>query len=363
MTLRFVTGFPGFLGSALVECLLQRAPDDVVVALVQPHFRSVAEARVRTLEAGHPGRKGRLRLVEGDITRPDLGLGAERAHLAAAVSEVYHLAAAYDLGISRATGEKINVGGTQHVLGFCADAPRLRRLHYVSTCYVSGRHEGTFSEDDLDVGQSFNNQYEATKFRAEAAVQAAMRAGLAGTVYRPAIVVGDSRTGATQKLDGPYSVLKWMLRWPHYVPLPAPGDPTRYTVNLVPRDFVVDAIAYLSDRPDTAGQVFHLCDPDALTVEAVTALLAAAAERTVVRVPIPAPLLKAALRRIPGLAAWTGLRPESIDYFVHPTRYTATRAQQALAETDIAVPPLASYVDRLVAYVRAHPHLAQAGMT
>ena len=109
---------------------------------------------------------------------------------------------------------RINVDGTRNVLDFAQEARNLRRLHYVSTCYVSGRTAGVFTEHDLEKGQSFNNYYEETKYLAEVEVQQRMRAGLPTTIYRPAIVVGDSRTGATQKYDGPYFVIRWLLRQP-----------------------------------------------------------------------------------------------------------------------------------------------------
>ncbi|HMB50779.1 MAG TPA: SDR family oxidoreductase, partial [Natronoarchaeum rubrum] len=197
----FLTGFPGFLGSALVERLLDR--DRRVACLVQPKYREDAERRAAEL-AGDDWEE-RIDLYEGDITEPEIGLDADdREHLQDACDEVFHLAAVYDLGVSRAVGEAVNVRGTEHVLDFAAGVSDLRRFQYVSTCYVSGRHDGVFTHEDLDVGQEFNNFYEETKFLAEVAVQRRMDAGLPATIYRPAITVGDSRTGRTQKYDGPY---------------------------------------------------------------------------------------------------------------------------------------------------------------
>ena len=160
-----------------------------------------------------------MELAVGDITKPDLGLDSV-SRLKEQTSEVFHLAAVYDLSVPRDVGMRVNVTGTRNVLDFAESARRLRRLHYVSTCYVSGRYAGIFSEADLEKGQSFNNYYEETKYLAEVEVQGRMRGGLSATVYRPAVVVGDSRTGATQKYDGPYYVIRWLLKQPSVAVLP-----------------------------------------------------------------------------------------------------------------------------------------------
>ena len=142
-----MTGFPGFLGSALLPLLLERREDSRAVCLVQPHHMATARRRVRELESTHAHVRGRLVLVEGDITAPGLGLG--RADAVQDVTEVWHLAAVYDLAVAPETARRVNVDGTARVLDFCRSLPRLRRLQYVSTCYVSGRYPGVFPEDGL----------------------------------------------------------------------------------------------------------------------------------------------------------------------------------------------------------------------
>jgi len=119
---------------------------------------------------------------------------------------------------------KVNVEGTRHMLDFADGCSSLRRFQYVSTCYVSGRYAGIFRETDLSKGQTFNNFYEETKYLAEVEVQEQMRQGLPATIYRPAIVVGDSRTGDTQKYDGPYFAIRWLLRQPGIAIMPVVGD-------------------------------------------------------------------------------------------------------------------------------------------
>ena len=228
-----LTGFPGFLGSELLSRVLARAPCAEVVCLVQPSYVPLARARLARV-AQHPELVGRAGIVEGDIVQPDLGLGAADK-LMARVVEIFHLAAIYDLSVKREPAMRVNVEGTRHMLDFAARCPKLRRFQYVSTCYVSGRFSGTFTEDMLEEGQAFNNFYEETKNLAEVEVQRAMRGGLPATIYRPAVVVGDSTTGATQKYDGPYFAIQWLLRQPKLALMPVVGDTRRTRFNVVPR--------------------------------------------------------------------------------------------------------------------------------
>ena len=349
-----ITGFPGFLGSALLPRVLARDADDEAVCLVQPKFAALAEERRREIEQEHPETAGRIRLAEGDITKARLGLD-NGAVPARSVREIYHLAAVYDVAVRREVGMRVNVEGTRRVLEFAAGCAALERLQYVSTCYVSGRWAGVFGEDDLEKDQQFNNYYEETKFLAEVEVQRAMRSGMPATVYRPAIVVGDSRTGATQKYDGPYAMIRLILRQPLVAMVPVVGDPMMVRVNLVPSDFVVDAIAHLSGQPVSAGKVYQLSDPAPLTVDELLDEIARAIPRRIVKVPAIKAFAKPMLQYVPGAEWLTGIPPDSIDYFLHPTHYTCANTLADLEGTGIAAPPFPSYVGRLVEFVKAAP--------
>jgi thioester reductase-like protein len=353
----FLTGFPGFLGSALVERLLA-GTDLPIRCLVQSQYWDRAADRAAELDDGD-----RITLHTGDITDPDLGLGDDYDALQAEAVEVYHLAAVYDLGVAREVGMAVNVDGTEHVLDFASGAADLRRLHYVSTCYVSGRHDGVYTHRDLDVGQTFNNYYEASKYLAEVAVQERMAEGLPATIYRPAITVGDSRTGATQKYDGPYYVLGLLDRQPRVAVLPVFGDPDAYEVNVVPRDFVVDAIDYLRTREDTCGEVYQLCDPSPPTVAGLARAFGAALDKRVLPVPASRTLSKWALESLPGVERALGVAPATLDYFVHPTSYTCGNTVRALHGSGIECPPFGSYVDTLVDFYRSHPDISADAMT
>jgi thioester reductase-like protein len=357
----FFTGFPGFLGSELLPRVLERSPGTEAVCLVQPKFADLARRRAMEIAAAHPHAAGRIRIVDGDITQPDLGPD-DALELAADVVEIFHLAAVYDLSVGREFAMKVNVEGTRHMLDFAKRCPRLRRFQYVSTCYVSGRFQGVFTEDHLEEGQRFNNFYEETKYLAELEVQRAMRAGLPVSIYRPSVVVGDSRSGATQKFDGPYFVIQWLLRQPKTAVLPVVGDATRYEFNVVPREYVIGAIDHLSARDDTSGAVFNLADPNPLTVDATIDTLAEATGRRVIRIPLPLKVAKAAIDWVPGVYALMRIPSSAVDYFVHPARYGTAKTQAALAGSGVECPHLRDYADNLVSFVRAHPEIGSKAM-
>ncbi|HWS73334.1 MAG TPA: SDR family oxidoreductase [Thermoanaerobaculia bacterium] len=348
----FFTGFPGFLGSELLPRLLTRAPGDNAVCLVQPKFARLAHERAEAIVAAHPSLANRIRIVEGDIT--------SRIVAETNVAEIYHLAAIYDLSVPRDLAMRVNVDGTRNVLEFAARCNGFRRLHYVSTCYVSGHYAGRFTEAHLEEGQAFNNFYEETKQLAEVEVRKAMKSGLPATVYRPAVVVGDSVTGATQKFDGPYFVMQWLLRQPKLAVLPVAGNPRAYRFNVVPRNFIVDALERLTALPQSLGRTYQLADPDPLTVDETIDVIAAATNRHVLRIPLPKSVAKGALQYIPGVYRLMRIPPPAVDYFTHPTTYDTTNATRDLG--DLRVPRLRDYAPRLVEFARAHPEIGSAAM-
>ena len=354
-----LTGFPGFLGSALLERVLARG-NGPVACLVQPRYLDVARQRAKAIaaETGADPDEA-VRLYEGDITEPDLDLGSSRDDLGT-VREVYHLAAVYDLGVGRDVAEAVNVRGTEHVLDVAEDID-VDRFQYVSTCYVSGRYDGVFTEEHLQEGQSFNNHYEETKHRAEVAVQERMAAGFPATVYRPAIVVGDSQTGETDKYDGPYYLLELLLAQPQTLSASflLPGS-SGAELNVVPRDFVIDAIAHLSARTDAVGEVYQLCDPTPLSVPAFVDRLAEAAGHRTVTVPTTEAVARRALAALERISV--RVEPETLAYLDHPTRYACPATRRALAGTAFEVPPFESYVDQLVEFYRQNPDIGDDPM-
>jgi thioester reductase-like protein len=362
MQTMLMTGFPGFLGTALLPRQLARRADTRVVCLVQPHHLATAQQRVSAMEAHGPALRGRVELAAGDVTAPDLGVGADLRPVLGDVTEVWHLAAVYDLAVDPATARRVNVDGTARVLDLCRSLPRLRRLQYVSTCYVSGRYEGTFTEEDLVQGQAFRNHYESTKYEAEVLVRSAMAEGLPATVYRPGIVVGDSRTGETQKFDGPYFFATYLRRQPVVALVPRLADPDVVRFSVVPRDFVVEAMDELSVLDRSVGVTYALADPDPPTVRQLVDLFADHLGRRVIWVPLPLGPTRFAVGRVPGVEWLSGLPAEALDYAASPTTYSTVNTVRDLAGTGVACPRFASYAATLLDFQRAHPEIRSSAM-
>jgi thioester reductase-like protein len=343
------TGFPGFIGERLLARLLELVTDSFA-CLVQEKFLETARARIRALEEGHSFARGRIKTLVGDITLDRLGMDAAAARrVQDELTGAWHLAAVYDLAVSREVGRRVNVEGTRRVVELLSGAARLDRFHYVSTAYVSGTATGVFRETDLDVGQSFRNHYEETKFRAEVEVA---RSGLPVTIYRPGIVVGDSRTGETAKFDGPYFTLGAVEK------MPSPGlffriGSGRNPVNIVPVDFVVEAMARLATQPGSRGTTYHLTDPSPLSAFEVSRLFARALGKRFAFVPVPKAVARAALLPGPIRRYLGGMPLETLDYFDHACAYDARQATADLARLGVTCPRLPEYVDRLVAFYRA----------
>jgi thioester reductase-like protein len=356
-----MTGFPGFLGSALLPRLLARREGSRAICLVQARHLGTAQERLRAIVAGHPHVADRVELIVGDITAADLGIEPAVTDLLDEVTEVWHLAAVYDLTVAEELARRVNVGGTANVLEFCQQRPALERLQYVSTCYVSGRYRGEFREDALDEGQGFYNHYEATKFEAELLVRKAMADGLPATIYRPGVVVGDSRTGETQKYDGPYFVARFLRRQPLPVAvLPAVDDDLR--ASLVPRDFVIDAMDALSVLDRSLGRTYALTDPDPPTNRQVGEVFARHLGKRLIWVPLPLGVTRFALSTVPGLERLLGLPAELLDYFATQATYSTTNTTADLAGTGVVCPPFESYAGRLLEFMAAHPEIDASAM-
>jgi thioester reductase-like protein len=242
-----VTGGTGFIGRRVVSQLLGRDAGAEVLVLVRRD--SLSRFERLTTSWGE-----RAKALVGDLTAPDLGLTAEVLADLGAIDHIVHCGAVYDITATDADQRAANVGGTQAVIDM---ARRLdATLHHVSSVAVAGNHRGEFTEDDFDVGQELPTPYHRTKFEAESLVRAAT--GLRYRVYRPGVVVGDSRTGEMDKADGPYyffPILAKLAKLPSFTPVALP-DIGR--TNIVPVDFVVEAVVALMHMPRRDGQTFHL---------------------------------------------------------------------------------------------------------
>jgi thioester reductase-like protein len=351
-----VTGFPGFIGGRLVEALLAESTDSRVVALVEARMTDKARELAQRLGAGAPeGSDGaRIEVLPGDITERRLGLDDERyERLAAETTAVYHLAAVYDLAVPLEIATRVNVDGTGNVLTFCRDCERLDRLHYVSTAYVAGQRTGHVYEHELALGQRFKNNYESTKFQAEVWVREAMDK-VPTTIYRPAIVVGDSKTGETAKFDGPYYMLRVIsraVRW--HMPIPRFGR-AEAPFNVVPVDFIIDALTTADDVPELVGSTLHLVDPEPVAGGEVFDILAKeyAGRATAYRLP---PRLVAGALRVPAVRQlFSGAPPQSIRYLNHPFYFDTRAARELFEPAGVRCPRIEEYVGPLVEFFREH---------
>ena len=242
----FLTGFPGFIASRLLRRLAREGGRFLL--LVQPSFAERAQTEMKII-AEQSGRSiSDFALLPGDITAPNLGMSPVDLEITRAESTVlFHLAAIYDLAVARDTALLVNLEGTRNVNEFARSLPRLRHYHYVSTCYVAGKRTGRILETELQHEAGFRNYYEETKYLAELEVEA-LKSELPLTIHRPAVVCGDSHSGETAKYDGIYYLIHYLLKWPAVLSAFNIGN-SEVSLNLVPVDFVVEAISTLARDP------------------------------------------------------------------------------------------------------------------
>ncbi len=348
-----VTGFPGFIAGQLLRRVLERNPTEQAVALVEPRMRGSAARVASELGAALGDGGSRIRLVEGDITQPGLGLPADVAdELRAGMKRALHLAALYDLTVPQDLAERVNVEGTGNVLEFLESCDKPVRLGYFSTIQVAGNRTGHIYEHELQLGQGFGNHYEATKHRAEIWVRQRMDR-IPTTIFRPATVVGDSRTGEISKLDGPYYALELIARLRALrLPLSYVGA-SKARFNIAPVDFVVDAAAHIFDQPEAVGLTFQLIDPEPVTTAEQLELFCRLWDGSSPRGRIPAAVAEA-LWRIPGVPRLTGLPRQAVRYFNHPTSYDGRNTQRFIEPTGIRCPSLPDYAPVMLKYFRSH---------
>ena len=335
-----VTGFPGFIGRRLVRTL--RGEGQHVIALVEP----------RMLEAARDLGIDGVEVVPGDITKRRLGLSdADWDRLAGEVTHVFHLAAIYDLAVPDALAQRVNVEGTGNVLELCLAASKLERLAYISTAYVAGDRHGVVYEHELALGQGFKNHYESTKFQAEVWVRELMDR-IPTTILRPAIVVGDSQTGETEKFDGPYYLLRTIAVSERYGRPVMQFGAAAASFNVVPVDFVVAAIAAAAYLPEAEGETLHLVDPEPVSASELLAALSQAYAGKAPKGKLPPAMVENSLRMEKMRTLFGGAPRESIAYLNHAVSFDTRRAVSILGPHDLAPPRFANYVENMVRYLK-----------
>ncbi|MEU8640232.1 SDR family oxidoreductase [Amycolatopsis sp. NPDC048633] len=363
MTTYFVTGATGFIGQRLVARLLRRPETSAVYALV----RETSRERLAKLAQDWPG-AAKLHPVVGDLAEPRLGVdpaGLPR------LDHVVHLGAIYDLTAGEDANRRANVEGTRHLLAF-ALAAEAGLVHHVSSIAVAGDHAGRFTEADFDLGQHFGSPYHATKFQAEKLVR---EQSLPFRVYRPSAVVGDSRTGEMDKVDGPYYFLPAISRLaalPARLPLAAPD---LGATNLVPVDYVVDAMEHLMHRDAPSGATYHLAAARPQSLNSVYNAFARAAGGPTIRAVLPARPSRVVRRvgtrlahaaasgvdRVPGgraaraaVLAELGIPLEVLPHLSTDVVFDTARTTTALFGSGVELPELRDYAAPLLRYWQTH---------
>jgi thioester reductase-like protein len=349
----FLTGFPGFIAGRLVGRLA--AEGARFLLLVQPAFVERAHRDIAQLVEKTGAHASRFRLLEGDITLEDLGLSpADLEAARAETTTIFHLAAIYDLGVRRDIAFRVNVEGTRNVNGLARSIKNLRRYHYVSTCYVAGRRTGVIRENELRHDAGFRNFYEETKYLAELEVDA-LKSELPVTVHRPAVVCGDSRTGETVKYDGIYYLIQYLRMFPRALSLANIGN-SQVRLNVVPIDFIVEALAALATDERAVGATVQLADPAPLTTRELFDVIAKNLAGRPSLLTIPAPIVRTTLS-IPLNEKVTKLPRVGVPYFFLKQTYDTARAQELLEPHGVRCPRLPDYVPALLEFVERHPKL------
>ncbi|HET7052773.1 MAG TPA: SDR family oxidoreductase [Solirubrobacterales bacterium] len=354
----FVTGATGFIGRNLVARLLQR--EGTIYALV----RAGSRGRLEELRTAWGADGARVVPIAGDLAQPALGVSEEDLlTLRGAVDHFFHLAAIYDMVAGAEAQEVANVEGTRHAVEL-AGAIDAGCFHQVSSIAAAGLYRGTWTEDMFDEAEDLDTHpYFRTKHESERVVREECKRPW--RVYRPGIVVGDSRTGEIDKVDGPYYMFKLLQQARRVLPawLPTVGIEGG-EINIVPVDYVAAAIDHIAHKPGLDGQAFSLTDPKPKTAGEVLNLFAHAADAPQAAVQLDSgitdpvtSLARTGLRFFPpGRRAVkmaldrVGIPAGVLNYVSYPTHFDSARAQEALAGSGIEVPPLESYADRVWDY-------------
>jgi NAD(P)-dependent dehydrogenase (short-subunit alcohol dehydrogenase family) len=359
----FVTGATGFIGKRLVKALLARR-GAVVHFLVRPG----SEGKLAALYEYWGVTKARAIPVTGDLTAKKLGVAADAMKaLKGKVDAVYHLAAVYDLSADAESQVQVNIEGTRNMVEF-AKAIDAKHVHHVSSIAAAGLYEGVFREDMFDEAEGLDHPYFMTKHESEKIVRKECK--VPWTVYRPALVVGDSKTGEMDKIDGPYYFFKLIQRMRQILPpwMPSVGIEGG-RINIVPVDFVVACIDHIShDKHKHAGQCFHLVDPKGYRVGDVLDIFSKAAHAPKMNLFVNAALLgfvpKSVKKGMMALAPVRRIRnavmkdlglPEDMFTFINfPTRYDRRELDAALKGSGIECPNLHDYAWVLWDYWERH---------
>ncbi|AGM09523.1 SDR family oxidoreductase [Amycolatopsis keratiniphila] len=353
-----VTGATGLIGRQFTRLLLTRDDVDKVALVVRASSRDKLAKLVNAWP--HPER---VTLVTGDLGEPLLGVGEEDREKLRGVDHVVHLAALYDLTADDEASIKANVEGTAQVIALAAGL-NAGCLHHVSSVAVAGDHEGMFTEEMFDVGQRLLTPYHRTKFEAERLVRE--QQDVPWRVYRPAVVVGNSETGEMDKIDGPYYLFPAISRLAGLPDVPIVG-PDLGDTNVVPVDYVAEALNALVTTKGLDGRAFHLVNPEPQPVVSVYNAFAKAAGAPTISVQLNERVSKGIVNlvklseHIPGFTIARdavmerlGIPPVLLETMAFPSVFSSASTRKALIGSGVEVPRIEDYAPTLWRYWREH---------
>ena len=347
----FITGATGFIGGELVGLLAKRK--GTIYALV----RAESEHKLDALRKRFGLKAARLVAVRGDLTKPGLGVRKDAAaKLEGKIKHFFHVAAQYDMmSDDEAFQMRVNVEGTREALRL-AESLKAKCFHHMSSVAVAGLFQGYWQEDMFEEAEEFDQPYFKSKRLAEAVVR--NECNLPYRIYRPGIVVGDSKTGAIPKVDGPYYLFKFLQRVRNALPAWAPlvgleGG----RINIVPVDYVAAATDYLAHKAGLNGRTFHLTDPQPFRSGEALNIFAKASRAPQFAMRIDARMLDVVpknmrdlilqlppvKRLIDSILRDLQVPKETLQYINYPTRFDCRDTQRALDGSGIACPRLDSY--------------------
>ncbi|WP_339827525.1 SDR family oxidoreductase [uncultured Arenimonas sp.] len=357
----FVTGATGFIGRYLVSNLLKRK------GTIHVLVRKGSEKKFDAIATSMGWDRKRLVLVTGDLSKPKLGLAPAKVKaLSGKVKHFFHLAAIYDLSADAASQQVANIDGTRHAIELAA-AIKAGCFHHTSSIAAAGLYPGVFREDMFEEAEGLRDPYLRTKHESEGIVRKECKVPF--RIYRPSMVIGHSKTGEMDKIDGPYylfTLIKKMRQaLPQWVPtLGIEGG----RINVVPVDFVADAMDHIAHKRGLDGQCFHLVDPDPKRFGELMNTFCRAAHAPEMTMRLDARMLavvpgavRNAVTNLPPVKRFTAmllrdlkLPPATLSFITYPTKFDTRVVERALKGSKITVPDLDSYAWRIWDYWERH---------
>ena len=357
----FVTGATGFLGRFLVDRLLRRKGNIHVLV------RKGSEKKLEAIAERMGWDRKRIVVVAGDLAKPRLGLSAAQVRsLSGKVQHFFHLAAIYDLAADAESQRIANVEGTRHAIELAA-AIKAGCFHHTSSIAAAGLYPGVFREDMFEEAEGLSDPYFRTKHDAEGLVR--RECPIPYRIYRPGAVIGHSRTGEIDKIDGPYYLFTLIKKLRQALPqwMPTLGVEGG-RINLVPVDYVVEAMDHIAHKRGLDGHCFHLVDPAPQRIGEVLNVFCRAAHAPEMTMRLDARMLavvpstvRAMVLNLPPVKRISGMLlkdlripPQTLSLLTYPTRFDCRETERALKGSKITVPDLESYAWRLWDYWERH---------